>query len=793
MTPWEYTDLRALDPVEETSPNKDIIAIYIRGIGEDIQIRLDLLESSNFDDFDLYLAFDTGPGGKYELPLSVKSEIGWDSLMVIPAHGPIEIDDAYGGKRSNSAVLVIRDQSLGSVLVNLNLNSLRDHLAGVSISNSFKLQVFLTSPGQPIVIDWIAPARSDSAPPLPVQILFAFWDTFPAYTSATALRRWDGAHTGPNGDRHGLYNLLRTARELRIPIFLLDASEPASLSALDYAGGLKMIQEMQRDRLLTLPASLGDPNFSPFSSISGIQPFQKDSIQRIEDAFGLNVQGFSYLPQGAQIDLPEEDVVFIRQQSVELIEPGSEDSLSEIYPTLYPQRWQEKLVFPLSETTQTTNPKNFNPAQASQDGLSMEWKRILIDSALLAAKDPETGPLSYLNLGGDLQASTWGEPQSARATFRWLRDHPWVKVLESENLVAMRSGAKKPFIPPPINESKKAPFPSPDELVNALEKAPRNVLGLAAIQAYQALFSPIYPFPPELPALRAEYIGQVWSLLEAAKWAEMPVSNVECNQDLDRDDEPECRLTSNRVYAQFEIDDGSLTYLFVLAPNDVGEANKFNQDCNLQARWGINSSLEALDVTTRACQRSIHQFIGPSSQFITGLSDPGQWKLGEGLLSDPAVISGAFSGPGLGYRADVMKESLIFNQEDGKIRKYYSIGDIGISADFQFSKNETYPFMKIPLALDPWNRFSLDWADRYTSSWSPKQLTWSLQDEISMSVLTSTSLQFSDFRASRGLFTSPEDPNQDYGPGHYIPFPLGLVEIEAEKSIKITIELVPTP
>ena len=62
-------------------------------------------------------------------------------------------------------------------------------------------------------------------------------------------------------------------------------------------------------------------------------------------------------------------------------------------------------------------------------------------------------------------------------------------------------------------------------MLEALSQAPDNSLSQAAWQAYLALFAPVYPAPEELPALRANYRGQVWSLLEAARWAEHPAAS----------------------------------------------------------------------------------------------------------------------------------------------------------------------------------------------------------------------------------------------------------------------------
>ena len=45
-----------------------------------------------------------------------------------------------------------------------------------------------------------------------------FWNTLPSATPAQTLRRWDGAHTGPMGGKHGLSVLLQAAASQGVPL-----------------------------------------------------------------------------------------------------------------------------------------------------------------------------------------------------------------------------------------------------------------------------------------------------------------------------------------------------------------------------------------------------------------------------------------------------------------------------------------------------------------------------------------------------------------------------------------------
>lgn len=50
--PWTYSDLRRLDPADDApTPATDILAVYTRTSGYDLQIRLDLLDLTFADNY----------------------------------------------------------------------------------------------------------------------------------------------------------------------------------------------------------------------------------------------------------------------------------------------------------------------------------------------------------------------------------------------------------------------------------------------------------------------------------------------------------------------------------------------------------------------------------------------------------------------------------------------------------------------------------------------------------------------------------------------------------------------
>ncbi len=253
-----------------------------------------------------------------------------------------------------------------------------------------------------------------------------------------------------------------------------------------------------------------------------------------------------------------------------------------------------------------------------------------------------------------------------------------MQALFAHDLLALSPSQQAPALP--------RSSPSPSLILDKLKASPPNLLTVAAWQAYQALLSPLAPAPQGLENLRATYLGQVEVLLEAARWADSPIPEASCSVDLDQDGQPECLLASKNFYAVFKIESGALTYLF--AVTDSGP----------------------------------HQIIGPSSQFLTGASQPSEWDLSRGLAADPEVIPGAFSGPGGPYQPRVDSNSLTFTSLDGLI-KTYRLTPSGLRLDYRTSS----PVLaQLPLALDPWVRFSPGWSSRYQGQTIPQGWSWEL-------------------------------------------------------------------
>jgi len=288
-------------------------------------------------------------------------------------------------------------------------------------------------------------------------------------------------------------------------------------------------------------------------------------------------------------------------------------------------------------------------------------------------------------------------------------------------------------------------------LHQALQTAPDNILAQAAWDAYLALYAPVSPRSPQLPELRTRYLPQVWALLAAAHWEEdgtlvdagpiPPTSIPDCTQDIDRDDQPECILASSQVFAVIELQGGMLTFAFSRTTS------------------------------------GIHQWVGPSSQFITGLSEPVSWNLSKGALADPAVIPGAFTETLTPLNPLISPGQIAFLLPDLAIQKTYRLDGAALVVEYTAGSSLR---TNIPFAFDPWSRFASGWSSLYE-----QPPPW-----IDLNLTASQATSFT-FTITQAAFSGPENPNHDYPPGHFLPFPLTLVEIFHSGAGPVRIEISP--
>ncbi len=725
-----------MDPIDAPIPEEELIAIYTRTLRDEVQVRLDFLDLPAQLKSDLYLEIDHTPGGN-RTDQSGSNNPAWDTLVVIPAQGEIKVlqpehPSGIGWiSRPGAEARVLRNPQNDFIEISLNRSSLGQ------FSPDALVQASMIDPETGTILDIIQPVTWNHSAVERLSILFAFSNSFPAYTPSQALRRWDGAHTGPMGGRHGLYNLLRTSRSHQIPIVLLDLLSPESLSALEYQGGLSLVREMQAERLLSLASPLPA---SPEPLPEWVKARFFEDNQRTATLFDLPVSNFRFQPQ---IHTPQLDS---SEESTFPDQPGKDDfktsqlTINDGFPT-----------FTLPDFT---GPPQF--LQATSEGPDQWWRKNLVGLAWLLNNSQTYSRQPVLLLGGSLPKSPWGNPENSRATFRYLKAHPWIRVATETDLQA-----GTPLLYFPANDSSEWKVASVSKrLLDALENSPNNVLGKAAWDAYRASFLPVFPSPPDISRLRQNYLGEIELLITAAEWADDLKPSSSCLKDLDQDGSPECMLATQTVWAAFELDSGNLRNLFY--------------SCN---------------------GTTIHQAVGSSSQLVSGLGDRLDWVEISGRFVDPTVIPGALSGPQGPYHYELKEDRLVLTSPDGKVTKLYELTPNGVKIEQHSQFPAKLPEeMLFPLILDPWTRFQPATVSReggllsYASESQNGRLSWKIRDGTRVSLNISGEYSFRTFLSSQSLRMGPENPNFEYPPGHYDPFPLALIELYPTNNLYINLK-----
>jgi len=349
--------LRGLDPADTANPANDITAVYLRTTGDRLQIRIDLLDFQKSAD----LSLDIGIGDS--------SSPGASPFYI---HLPTDDESAR----------VTLDPRLATVIVEVPLSEIPAHLR-MDVSTPEDTLTGLTLDG-----------------PVPTQaatLLLTFYNTFAARFPAEALRSWDGAHTGPRGERHGLKHLLDAVEEYQIPVALLDLKEPDTLSALDAMGLLPRIHRMEQQGLLILP----------------------------DQSEGESLFGFSPSPFTWGKTASSSSFAFV-----------STDDPAHMYRPLFGQR----TYLPIATQSDATQP--------TPDGPSLEVRRALLETVL------NTDEKDLLVLGGSLAESTWGSPDMVSVMLAYFASHPYIHVLNAETLRTFPTQPDRPQLQPlPSNDS----------------------------------------------------------------------------------------------------------------------------------------------------------------------------------------------------------------------------------------------------------------------------------------------------------------------------------------------------
>jgi hypothetical protein len=666
--PWTVEDLRLLDPVDAASPSTDVLAVYVRDAGSDLEIRLDLLDVPFAPDADFQLLLTTLPGGTSP---DLTIDLPRDGLPAVTPSDPQRIPR------------LVRIPWLDTLTVSLNR---------LYVPEPFTLQVRTFVPGTSAPADETAAVRSDGEPPAGrARLLLAFRGSLPAASPIQALRRWDGAHTGPNGGRHGLRLLLDAAAQNHLPLALLDLKTPASLAALDFLGRTAYVRSQAAAGQLLLP----DVAFSsPADLALGFS-------RRAGAGFGLPTSPFSYAPGGG-------------------LQPGY---AAQFVPL------PDAAHLALSGGTRLVPLPAADAVQATDDGPAPDVRRSLVEAALSG------DPSRLVVLGGDLPHSTWGNADAVSATLAWISAHPWIEALTGTDLLTFPVGVKS---------SPALPAPETQAADKFLHIAADNAIGTSARLTHLMLNAPTDD--SLLQALRGQYTQQVMDLALAAAWATKPFDRATCPDQADQQNgespRPDCILSNEHFYAVFEPSGGRLVDLFYLDQNGP------------------------------------HQLVAPTSQFTVGLSDPSRWNVLAGERADPGTIAGAFGDDPnalwIQYATSVTDDTLTLTSPDGRRVKTFHLTEAGLEVSVRAPGELS---VKIPLAVDP-SAFFFGPMD-YRGSLAAGAWSWGPAGGLQVLVQSDASLTAADFSEARPSVAVPEDPNEDYPSGAYLPFPVSVVTLNA--------------
>lgn len=252
-------------------------------------------------------------------------------------------------------------------------------------------------------------------------------------------------------------------------------------------------------------------------------------------------------------------------------------------------------------------------------------------------------------------------------------------------------------------------------------------------------------------------MGQIGQILVSAKWAEHPAPMETCDMDVDYDGMNECILANNSIFAIIEPEGGYIPFMFSI--DDHG----------------------------------MHQIIGPTWEFMVGLSDPSTWDPALGLRGDPAQILGAFMDSfsiWKSYDYNLMDNYIIMYDGELPMRKSVYIYPNGLHIDI-LNSSKSITNLSIPLVLDPWLRYTSGWGDLFSGIESQFVFQWGINSGETVEIRSNNPVWEYTFNATRAKLTYPEDPNYDYSLGHYLPYPMALAEISSTENYFVDIILNP--
>ncbi len=184
-----------------------------------------------------------------------------------------------------------------------------------------------------------------------------------------------------------------------------------------------------------------------------------------------------------------------------------------------------------------------------------------------------------------------------------------------------------------------------------------------------------------------------------------------------------------------------------------------------------------------------HQIIAPSTNFIIGLTDPGSWVLDAGEGADSAGFLGAFFDQTLPwdpFYPSSYTGTINLTKDDQRLAKTFTLKENGVHVSIRTLDEKT---ILIPLALDPWERFSPGWGSRYHKEMIPNGIAWFIDGGPRVEIQSDHPIVFHSFIDEYPYIINQENPNRPYLPGHYLPFPMAVAQIKGSGIINIDLTI----
>jgi hypothetical protein len=366
----------------------------------------------------------------------------------------------------------------------------------------------------------------------------------------------------------------------------------------------------------------------------------------------------------------------------------------------------------------------------NNQGLSPSVEKYLLHSYF---QNPE----QVITLNIFFPESPLSDFNNAPIIFNYLKNHPWLQF-------------HSPYQSTTPPQQRNYPSDLLGELANELYLSNGPFQKESVFHFYSLLHPQNYDY---LHPLIVDYIPEIYYQIEANRWAASFNKQIQCNVDIDKDQEKECLISNQSYFMIYEMNGGYIPFI----------AAKTNKN-------------------------SFTQITGSSSQLMFGLSPSEEWNVGNGVFSDPAVIPGIIpeSHPRQ-YVKDISDDfsQIILSNENN------SGDEVSITLkENQFTIKYMMPNTKNTLRVP----FLCEYASppntskMLQSSQKHETLNLTCGENPTQMLITGQQVEsrhFSVLDLDR-LLLSPENPDYQYPRAHYLPLGLSLTEIQFNSQLTIT-------